>query len=131
MMQLFCEVDGLFPSVYQFYDSDGQPALQRRNKEYVFTNVQEAVRIARQVPARCQKLRVHSAGDEMVEAAAAAAAAAAPPVWVYCWLRYHASGSPLVSTQDAQMYWEQSYAAGATGLVLCTPGVYIHCCQID
>ena len=40
-----------------------------------------------------------------------------PPVWVYTWHRYHAASTPLMSDGDEVMYWEQSYAAGATGLV--------------
>ena len=104
MMDLFCEVDGLFPSVYQFYDSVVNPSLEQSNKEYIFTNVQEAVRLAKEVATRCP-------------AQAAAAKKVVLPVWVYTWMRYH--GTPnLVSNQDAKMYWEQSYAAGATGLVL-------------
>lgn len=102
MMELFCEADGIFPSVYQFYNSEGRPKVERTNQEYVFTNVQEAVRIASEVPVHCRQRALSTP----------------PPVWAYAWLRYHASGSPLMSDQDVQMYWQQSYAAGASGLVL-------------
>jgi hypothetical protein len=104
MMDLFCEADALFPSVYQFYNSAGDPNTETANREYVFSNVQEAVRIAKEVPTKCP----------------AKPPAQPLPVWVYAWLRYHAAGSPppLLSDQDAKMFWEQSWAAGATGLVL-------------
>ena len=100
MMDLFCEVDALFPSVYQFYNSVGKPGTEKANREYVLTNVQEAVRLAKEVPLKCP------AKKEPL------------PVWVYSWLRYHAAGTPLIAGQDARMYWEESWAAGATGLVL-------------
>ena len=64
MMDLYCATDGIFPSVYQFYDSTGRPSVEARNEEYVFTNVQEAVRIAGEVPAKCS-------------------GKTKPPVWVY------------------------------------------------
>jgi hypothetical protein len=126
-MGLFCEVDALFPSVCeythkylslllsstqnnsdrpcaglsadQFYDSVGKPATEKANQEYVLANVQEAVRLAKEIPSKCP-------GKIVL------------PVWVYTWLRYHAVGTPLIADQDARMYWEQSWAAGATGLVL-------------
>lgn len=98
MMDLYCATDGIFPSVYQFYDSTGKPSIKAGNEEYIFTNVQEAVRIANEVPAKCNGKKK-------------------PPVWVYTWHRYH-DGIALMSDQDETMYWEQSYNAGATGLVL-------------
>jgi hypothetical protein len=99
MMDLYCATDGIFPSVYQFYDSTGKPSTKAGNEEYVFTNVQEAVRIAGEVPAKCNGKKK-------------------PPVWVYTWHRYHGAPNALMSDQDESMYWEQSYKAGATGLVL-------------
>jgi hypothetical protein len=99
VMDLYCATDGIFPSVYQFYDSTGKPSTKAANEEYVFTNVQEAVRIAGEVPAKCGSKKK-------------------PPVWVYTWHRYHDAPHALVSDQDEAMYWEQSYKAGATGLVL-------------
>ena len=99
MFALWCVLDGLFPSVYQFYDSTGKPGVKAANEQYVFGNVNEAVRIAKEVPAKCP-------------------GRTAPPVWVYTWHRYHGAPNALLSDTDESMYWEQSYAAGATGLVL-------------
>ena len=53
MMDLYCETDGIFPSVYQFYDSAGKPALKTQNAECVYSNVAEAVRVAKEVPGKC------------------------------------------------------------------------------
>lgn len=64
MMDLYCATDGIFPSVYQFYDSTGRPSVEAGNEEYVFSNVQEAVRIAGEVPTKCS-------------------GKTKPPVWVY------------------------------------------------
>ena len=100
MFSLYCEVDAIFPSVYQFYDSTAKPGVRKNNEQYVFSNVAEAVRLAKEVPTRC-------AGDKHE-----------PPVWAYTWHRYHAVNTPLLSEIDEQMYWKQSYAAGATGIVL-------------
>ena len=99
LMDLYCATDGIFPSVYQFFDSTGKSSTKAANEEYIFTNVQEAVRIAGEVPAKC-------GGKQK------------PPVWVYTWHRYHSAPHALMSDQDETMYWEQSHKAGATGLIL-------------
>ena len=62
--------------------------------------MQEAVRIAGEVPRKC------SGKTEP------------PPVWAYTWHRYHGAPNALMSDQDETMYWEQSYKAGASGMVL-------------
>ena len=99
LFPLWCSVDALFPSVYQFYDSCNSSAVRSRNAEYVRSNVAEAVRIASEVKARC--------GGQAV----------APPVWAYTWHRYH-DGVQFLSDADESMYWTESLAAGATGIIL-------------
>ena len=64
------------------------------------------MRIAKEVPAKCP-----STAEEKTKKAV-------PPVWVYTWHRYHGVDQQLLSDGDERMYWEESYAAGATGLVL-------------
>lgn len=34
MMEIYCNSDGIFPSVYQFYDSTGKPSTAATNQEY-------------------------------------------------------------------------------------------------
>jgi hypothetical protein len=82
IMDVYCESDGLFPSVYQFYDSTNKPSVEAGNKEYVFTNVAEAVRIAKEVPAKCPTLS--NTADQKKKKIV-------PPVWVYTWHRYHSA----------------------------------------
>jgi hyaluronoglucosaminidase len=103
LFPLWCSMDALFPSVYQFYNSCEKPATSAGNHIYVRSNVVEAVRIAKEIPARCGKN------------------GKAPPVWVYTWHRYHVAGGlfgPFLCDKDEAMYWEESQAAGATGIVL-------------
>jgi hypothetical protein len=69
LFPLWCSMDALFPSVYQFYNSCNKPSVSKANREYVRSNVEEAVRIASEIPARC--------GSN----------AKAPPVLVYTWHR--------------------------------------------
>ena len=62
LLPLFCEMDGLFPSVYQFYDSEDpaktaaqNAATKKSNVQYVRSVVSEAVRLKRLVakPGTC------------------------------------------------------------------------------
>eukprot|EP00041_Stephanoeca_diplocostata_P018028 m.374054 g.374054 ORF g.374054 m.374054 type:complete len:357 (+) comp20896_c0_seq2:157-1227(+) len=103
LFPLWCNVDVIFPSVYQFYNSTGNPGTEKNNKDYVFSNVAEGVRIAKEIPQKC------------------ATVSSPPPVYAYTWHRYHSySGDPnaFVSGQDESMYWEQTLAAGGNGIVL-------------
>eukprot|EP00040_Diaphanoeca_grandis_P000498 m.15576 g.15576 ORF g.15576 m.15576 type:complete len:339 (-) comp10643_c0_seq1:110-1126(-) len=104
LFDLWCLVDGLFPSVYQFYNSTNNTAIEKANQNYVSSNVAEAVRIAKEVPTKCTQV-----GETPKPQ---------PPVFVYTWHRYHSTTMGFVSDQDESMYWIQSYAAGATGIVL-------------
>ncbi len=101
MYPLICELDGLFPTVYQFYDSRKSSKIEAANREYVRSNVDEAMRLARGAPSQCAGRR--------------------PLVLVYTWHRYHSSAgldSNLVADVDEQMTWDESYAAGADAVVL-------------
>jgi hypothetical protein len=40
------------------------------------------------------------------------------PVWVYTWQRYHDGVSFINCSADESMFWTESFAAGADGLVL-------------
>lgn len=98
---IWCNLDGLFPSVYQFYDSCNttDPSVRRNNEQYVTSNVAEAVRIAEEVPSKCSSRT------------------AAPPVWAYTWELYH-DGVHTLCDADLQMGWQLSQAAGAAGTVM-------------
>lgn len=109
LFPLWCSMDALFPSVYQFYNSCNSSAVRSRNAEYVRSNVAEAVRIASEIKSRCGRIQ-HSMNT-------AALTVAAPPVWVYTWHRYH-DGVELLCDADEEMYWTESVAAGATGIIL-------------
>jgi hypothetical protein len=98
LFPLWCSLDALMPSVYQFYNSANNTNIHKNNANYVRTNVLEAVRIANEIPKHCNTAR--------------------PPVWVYTWHRYHAAGEELLCDEDESMYWNESLAAGATGLIL-------------
>ena len=52
LLPLYCEMDGLFPSIYQFYNSEDptktpaqQAATWSSNTAYVYSMVAEAVRL--------------------------------------------------------------------------------------
>jgi hypothetical protein len=100
-MDLYCATDGIFPSVYQFYDSTGKPSTRAANEEYVFTNVQEAVRIAGEVPAKCSGKKK-------------------PPVWVYTWCDNHsmppqATHCKIAHASDLTYYgWLPQTGTGTT-----------------
>lgn len=98
LTDIWCELDGLFPSVYQFYNSENNTAVATNNRQYVYSNVAEAVRIADMVPSICNSK-------------------ARPLVMVYTWHLYH-SGLQYCCDQDEEMTWIQSFAAGADALVM-------------
>ena len=98
LFPLWCHMDAIMPSVYQFYDSCNRSSARAPNEEYVRSNVREAVRIAGEVARRC-------------------AAQAKPPVLVYTWHRYH-DGARFVCDADETMTWSISAEEGASGVVL-------------
>lgn len=96
---MWCKVDALFPSVYQFYNSENSAEIAANNRQYVRSNVAEATRIAGNVPSMCNGTRPR------------------PQVMVYTWDEYH-SGVGQLCDQDAQMCWVESYGSGADSLVM-------------
>eukprot|EP00036_Acanthoecidae_sp_10tr_P001978 CAMPEP_0182945296 /NCGR_PEP_ID=MMETSP0105_2-20130417/55349_1 /TAXON_ID=81532 ORGANISM="Acanthoeca-like sp., Strain 10tr" /NCGR_SAMPLE_ID=MMETSP0105_2 /ASSEMBLY_ACC=CAM_ASM_000205 /LENGTH=298 /DNA_ID=CAMNT_0025085311 /DNA_START=55 /DNA_END=951 /DNA_ORIENTATION=- len=98
LLPLYCVVDALFPSVYQFYNSENSSSIKAANTAYTFGVVAEAVRLAKLVPSACGK-------------------AMAPSVLAYTWHRYH-DGITFLSSSDLIISWEQPYAAGAHGIVM-------------
>jgi hypothetical protein len=50
---IVCALDGLFPTVYQFYNSEQKPAVEPANREYVFSNIAEARRLADAATTMC------------------------------------------------------------------------------
>lgn len=99
LLPLYCEVDALYPSVYQFYNSENNSAAQRGNIQYTFSVVAEAVRLSKLVPNGCT------------------GRTARPLVLAYTWHRYH-DGVHFLSASDLTISWEQPYAAGADGIVM-------------
>ena len=99
LFPLWCHMDAIMPSVYQFYDSCNRSSARAPNEEYVRSNVREAVRIAGEVARRC------------------AAQTKPPPVLVYTWHRYH-DGTRFVCDADETMTWSISAEEGANGVVL-------------
>jgi hypothetical protein len=115
LFPLWCHLDVLFPSVYQFYDSslDHTGRVLKQNREYVQSNVAEAVRLAEESQTKC----TNTARPKSVQLLSGR-----PQVLVYTWHRYHPNG-PFLNTSflcedDESMYWAESAAAGADGLVL-------------
>ena len=53
LFPLWCSMDGILPSVYQFYNSCNNSNVRAGNEEYVRSNVREAVRISKEIQARC------------------------------------------------------------------------------
>ena len=107
LLPLYCEMDGLFPSVYQFYNSEDptktpaqQAATKASNAAYVHSMVAEAVRLQKLAGAKCTTR-----------------AAAARPVYAYTWHRYH-DGVNFLSAGDLVMSFEQAYLAGAAANVM-------------
>jgi hypothetical protein len=98
LLPLFCEVDALFPSVYQFYNSENSTGAKAGNIQYTYSMVAEAVRLSKLVPAACNK-------------------SIRPVVLAYTWHRYH-DGVSFLSASDLTISWEQPYAAGADGIVM-------------
>ena len=98
LFPLWCHMDAIMPSVYQFYDSCNHSSARLPNEEYVRSTVREAVRIAGEVERRC-------------------AAQVKPPVLVYTWHRYH-DGTRFVCDADETMTWSISAEEGANGVVL-------------
>jgi len=100
LFPLWCSMDGILPSVYQFYDSCNNTGDRASNEEYVRSNVREAVRISKETQARCE-------GKQQRR----------PPVLVYTWHRYH-DGVDFVCDQDETMTWDISVEEGADAVVL-------------
>lgn len=108
LFPLWCSMDAILPSVYQFYNSCENPALRESNLDYVRSTVNEAVRIGLKAATECPAVT-----------AKAALTPSKLPVWVYTWQRYHDAVPPFVNcSADMEMFWKQSYAAGADGLIL-------------
>lgn len=106
---LWCALDGLFPSVYQFFDGSKSASVLARNRAYVRSTVAEARRIANAVPNMCR--------------AYSSTLRPRPPVIAYGWNRYHASGRPnwtypFLSDVDMALYWQEASDAGADALTL-------------
>ena len=107
LLPLYCEMDGLFPSVYQFYNSMDpaktpaqQAATRASNAAYVFSMVSEAVRLQRLAAANC------SVRTSMLR-----------KVYAYTWHRYH-DGKSFLSSSDLKLSFEQAYLAGADANVM-------------
>ena len=123
---VWCQLDGLFVSVYQFYNGSSSASTAAANSEYVYSNIAEARRIADNVadpasPYACsggaESSRKNGA-KSVVDTVNAAANAAAPLVLAYTWHRYHDDDESFLEDIDEAMFWEQGSAAGADGLVL-------------
>ena len=107
LLPLYCEMDGLFPSVYQFYDSGDptktpaqQAATKASNAAYVYSMVAEAVRLQKLAAAKCTT-RV----------------SAKRQVYAYTWHRYH-DGVNFLGASDLTLSFEQAYLAGAAANVM-------------
>jgi hypothetical protein len=107
LLPLICEMDALFPSVYQFYNSDDpsktaaqQAATLASNEAYVYSMVAEAVRLRQLAATKCT-----------------ARVSAARLVYAYTWHRYH-DGKSFLSASDLRASFEQAYLAGADGNVM-------------
>eukprot|EP00940_MAST-03C_sp_MAST-3C-sp2_P000445 g445.t1 len=98
LFPLWCSMDAIMPSVYQFYNSCNRSDVRANNEMYVRSNVREAVRISKEVQTRC---------DTQTR----------PPVLVYTWHRYH-DGVHFVCDQDESMTWDISVEEGADAVVL-------------
>lgn len=84
------------------------PALRESNLDYVRSTVNEAVRIGLKAATECPAVT-----------AKATLTPSKLPVWVCTWQRYHDAVPPFVNcSADMEMFWKQSYAAGADGLIL-------------
>eukprot|EP01050_Picozoa_sp_SAG11_P027099 SAG11_NODE_6731_length_1258_cov_1.199310_1_plen_168_part_00 len=107
LLPLICEMDALFPSVYQFYNSEDptKSVAQHRatlisNKAYVYSMVTEALRLRRLAATKCTTRT--SVKRE---------------VYAYTWHRYH-DGKSFLSDTDLRLSFEQAYLAGADGNVM-------------
>ena len=106
LLPLYCEMDGLFPSVYQFYNSQDptktpaqQAATKTSNIAYVYSMVSEAVRLQKLAATNCTERSV------------------ARQVFAYTWHRYH-DGVNFLSASDLRISFEQAYLAGADANVM-------------
>tara|TARA_A100001015_G_C14912294_1_gene680957 strand:+ start:119 stop:1222 length:1104 start_codon:yes stop_codon:yes gene_type:complete len=107
---IWCHLDVLFPSVYQFYNSCQMgDKVKKANQNYVYNNVVEAVRIANDIPNKCNNDANNNNHNNIKRKP--------PPVLPYTWNRYH-NNNQLVCDTDEEMYWKQSYLAGANGIVM-------------
>ena len=107
LLPLYCEMDGLFPSVYQFYNSEDpaktpaqQAATKTSNIAYVYSMVSEAVRLQKLAAEKCT-VRMSTTRQ----------------VYAYTWHRYH-DGVSFLSASDLTLSFEQAYLAGADGTVM-------------
>jgi hypothetical protein len=99
---VWCELDALFVSVYQFYNGSSSTAIEANNEAYVYNNIAEARRIADLVEDPSSSYRC----EEKKQA-----------VLAYTWHRYH-DGLFFLEDIDEEMFWKNGSAAGADGLVM-------------
>ena len=101
LMPLVCALDGLAPSVYQFYDSEAHPAKRAPNRDYVYQNIREARRLADAAPQACLPYTARPTR---------------PPVIAYVWHRYHDAPYAELSSSDFEMFLDEGHRAGADAL---------------
>ena len=83
----------MFPSVYQFYNSCQMgDKVKEANQNYVYNNVVEAVRIANDIPNKCNDANNNNHNNIKRKP---------PPVLPYTWNRYN---NQLVYDTDEEMY---------------------------
>ncbi len=106
LLPLYCQMDGIFPSVYQFYNSqdptktpEQQAATKESNVAYVYSMVSEAVRLKKLASTNCTERSV------------------VRQVYAYTWHRYH-DGVSFLSASDLTLSFEQAYLAGADANVM-------------
>ena len=102
LFPLWCGMDAILPTVYQFYNSCNNSNKRAPNEQYVRSNVREAVRLSKAIQSRCY-------GGQTSRRP--------PPVFVYTWHRYH-DGIHFVCDQDEMMTWNISVEEGADAVVL-------------
>lgn len=102
---VWCALDALFVSVYQFYNGSASTGTEQANEEYVYANIAEARRIADQA---ANPASAYACGDD---------GSSGPLVLPYTWHRYH-DGVHFLEDVDMAMFWKNGSAAGADGLVM-------------
>ena len=105
LFPLWCGMDVILPTVYQFYNSCKNSNKLGPNEQYVRSNVREAVRLSKEIQLRC-----YMYGGQRSRRPP-------PQVFVYTWHRYH-DGIHFVCDQDETMTWNISVEEGADAVVL-------------